>query len=60
MLGGAVIVGVYLYDMIHELKMIYDKREAVRYIYGKQLKLSVRPSVDPFARKAGLSLDLYF
>ena len=53
-------MGVYLYDMIHELKMIYDKREAVRYIYGKQLKFSVRPSVDPFARKAGLSLDLYF
>ena len=59
-LGAAAIVGVYLYDTILGLKMIYDKREAVRYKYGKQLKLSLRPSIDLFARKAGINLDFYF
>ena len=59
-MGAAAIVGVYLYDTILGLKMIYDKREAVRYKYGKQLKLSLRPSIDLFARKAGINLDFYF
>ena len=59
-MGAAAILGVYLYDTIHGLKMIHDKREAVRYKFGKHLKLSLRPSVDPFARKAGIGLQLYF
>ena len=59
-LGAATILGVYLYDTIHGLKMIHDKREAVRYKFGKNLKLSLRPSFDPFARKAGIGLQLYF
>jgi len=59
-LGAAAILGVYLYDTIHGLKMIHDKREAVRYKFGKNLKLSLRPSLDPFAREAGIGLQLYF
>ena len=59
-LGAATILGVSLYDTIHGLIMIHNKREAVRYKFGKQLKLSLRPSVDPFAKKAGIGLQLYF
>ena len=40
--------------------MIHDKREAVRFKYGKKLQYSVRPSFDPFASKAKLNLDIYF
>ena len=41
-------------------KTIYDKREAVRFKYGKKLKYSFRPSFEPLASKTKLNLDLYF
>ena len=45
-IGITAIIGSYYYDVFHGLKLIHDKREAVRFKYGKQLKLSLRPSYD--------------
>ena len=60
LIGIAAVFGSYYYDVFHGLKMIHDKREAVRFKYGKKLQYSVRPSFDPFASKAKLNLDIYF
>ena len=60
LIGIAAVFGSYYYDVFHGLKMIHDKREAVRYKYGKKLQYSVRPSFDPFASKTKLNLDFYF
>ena len=59
-IGIAAVFGSYYYDVFHGLKMIHDKREAVRFKYGKKLQYSVRPSFNPFASKAKLNLDIYF
>ena len=60
LIGIAAVFGSYYYDVFHGLKMIHDKREAVRFKYGKKLQYSVRPSFNPFASKAELNLDIYF
>ena len=60
LIGIVAVFGSYYYDVFHGLKMIHDKREAVRFKYGKKLQYSVRPSFDPFASKAKLNLDIYF
>ena len=59
-IGVIALAGSYYYDVFHGLKMIHDKREAVRYKYGKKLKFTVRPTYDLFASKAKLNLDIYF
>jgi len=52
--GGLIILGALV------LKMIINKRDAVRYKYGQQLQFSVKPHVNPLALKAGLNFNLYF
>jgi hypothetical protein len=59
-IGLIAIVGSYYYDVFHGLKTIHDKREQVRYKYGKEIKFSLRPSYDVFANKAKLNLDFHF
>lgn len=59
-IGLIAIVGSYYYDVFHGLKTIHDKREQVRYKYGKEIKFSLRPSYDVFASKAKINLDFYF
>ena len=59
-IGFIAIFGSHYYDVFHGLKVIHDKREAVRYKYGKQLKFSFRPSYDVYASKAKLNLDINF
>ena len=59
-IGVIALAGSYYYDVFHGLKMIHDKREAVRYKYGKKLKFTIRPTYDLFASKAKLNLDIYF
>ena len=59
-IGLIAIVGSYYYDVFHGLKTIHDKREQVRYKYGKEIKFSLRPSYDVFASKAKLNLDFHF
>ena len=38
-LGVIAISGSMIYDFVHGIKMIEDKRDRVRFKYGKQLKL---------------------
>ena len=59
-IGIIAVLGSYYYDIFHGLKVIHDKREAVRYKYGKQLKFSLRPSYDLYASKAKLNFDIHF
>ena len=59
-LGFIAIFGSYYYDVFHGLKVIHDKREAVRYKYGKQLKFSFRPSYDLYASQTKLNFDIHF
>ena len=59
-LGLIAIVGSYYYDVFHGLKTIHDKREQVRYKYGKEITFSVRPSYDVFASNVKLNLDFHF
>ena len=59
-LGFIAIFGSYYYDVFHGLKVIHDKREAVRYKYGKQLKFSFRPSYDVYASHTKLNFDIHF
>lgn len=59
-IGLIAIVGSYYYDVFHGLKTIHDKREQVRFKYGKQMKFAFRPSYDIFASKAKLNLDINF
>ena len=59
-LGFVAIFGSYYYDVFHGLKVIHDKREAVRYKYGKQLKFSFRPSYDVYASHTKLNFDIHF
>lgn len=59
-IGLIAIVGSYYYDVFHGLKTIHDKREQVRYKYGKEITFSVRPSYDVFASKVKLNLDFHF
>ena len=59
-IGLIAIVGSYYYDVFHGLKTIHDKREQVRYKYGKEIKFSLRPSYDVFASTAKLNLDFHF
>ena len=59
-IGIIAVLGSYYYDIFHGLKVIHDKREAVRYKYGKQLKFSLRPSYDVYASKTKLNFDIHF
>ena len=59
-LGFVAIFGSYYYDVFHGLKVIHDKREAVRYKYGKQLKFSLRTSYDLYASQTKLNFDIHF
>ena len=59
-IGFIAIFGSYYYDVFHGLKVIHDKREAVRYKYGKQLKFSFRPSYDVYASHTKLNFDIHF
>jgi len=59
-IGFIAIFGSYYYDVFHGLKVIHDKREAVRYKYGKQLKFSFRPSYDVHASHTKLNFDIHF
>ena len=41
LLGAGVIAYDFLYDFVHGIKIIEEKRDRVRYKYGKQLGLQV-------------------
>ena len=58
--GFLILVGDFIYDRLWGLRKIEEKRDTVRFKYGQQLRLSLVPDINPFAKNAGLSLNLYF
>jgi len=50
----------FIYDRFWCFRKIEEKLNHVRYKYGQQLKLSVNPSVDPLAGRAGFGLTINY
>ena len=59
-LGALVLVGDIFYDWLHGWKMIINKRDAVRYKYGQQIQVSVKPGVNLSTQYAGINFRLFF
>ena len=59
-LGIGMLIYSYFYDLHNGIKIIEEKRDAVRFKYGKQLKFSLKPEVDLFSHKASVKFSLYF
>jgi hypothetical protein len=59
-LGALVLAGDIFYDWLHGWKMIVNKRDAVRYKYGQQIQVSVRPEVNLNTQSAGINFRLFF
>jgi len=59
-LGALVLVGDIFYDWFHGWKMIINKRDAVRYKYGQQIQVSVKPGVNLNTQSAGIDFRLFF
>ncbi len=59
-LGALVLVGDIFYDWLHGWKMIINKRDAVRYKYGQQIQVSVKPGVNLNTQYAGINFRLFF
>ena len=59
-LGALVLVGDILYDWLHGWKMIINKRDVVRYKYGQQIQVSVKPGVNLNTQYAGINFRLFF
>ena len=59
-LGALVLVGDIFYDWLDGWKMIINKRDAVRYKYGQQIQVSVKPGVNLNTQSAGIDFRLFF
>ena len=59
-LGISVLIADYLYDYIHGIKTIENKRDKVRFKYGKKLDFSFEPTYDINTRMAGINFSYKF
>ena len=59
-LGISVLLVDYLYDYIHGIKIIENKRDKVRFKYGKKLDFSFEPTYDFNTRMAGINFSYKF
>ncbi len=59
-LGFGAIVGSYIYDYIHGIKIIEHKRARVRYKYGKELNFSLVPNYDIYTQSSSMKLIYQF
>ena len=59
-LGVAVIVYDFVYDFVHGVRVIEEKRDRVRFKYGQQLKLQMSMRGDRGAPSPGLALNYTF
>ena len=59
-LGVSVLIADYLYDYIHGIKTIENKRDQVRFKYGKKLDFSFEPTYDINTRMAGINFSYKF
>ncbi|MBA7692581.1 hypothetical protein ES703_101148 [subsurface metagenome] len=56
-LGAAILIGDIAYDLIHGIKIIEEKRDRVRFKYGKLLSISIKPDIDLGMNSAGFKLS---
>ncbi len=56
-LGAAILIGDIAYDLIHGIKIIEEKRDRVRFKYGKLLSISIEPDIDLGMNSAGFQLS---
>ena len=59
-LGMGVIVASYMYDYIHGIKIIEEKRDKVRFKYGKMSNFTLMPTYDLNDQTAGIKLSYNF
>ena len=59
-LGVSILLADYLYDYIHGIKTIENKRDKVRFKYGKKLDFSFEPTYDINTRMAGINFSYKF
>lgn len=60
LVGVSVLIADVIYDVYHGAKVIEEKRDAVRYKYGKQLNISYLPELDMKSQYAGLKINYDF
>ncbi len=60
MLGVGLLIADVIYDVYHGAKIIEEKRDAVRYKYGKQLNLSYAPEMNLRNNYAGVKMTYNF
>lgn len=61
LLGAAVIICDIAYDFIHGVKIIEEKRDRVRFKYGRQISdIMIEPSFNLRERSAGVRLSFAF
>jgi len=56
-LGAAILIGDIAYDLIHGIRIIEEKRDRVRFKYGKKLNISIEPDIDLGMNSAGFQLS---
>ena len=59
-LGISVLIADYFYDYIHGIKTIENKRDRVRFKYGKKIDFSFEPTYNINTRMAGINLSYQF
>jgi len=59
-LGAAVILYDFIYDFVHGVRVIEEKRDRVRFKYGQQLKLQMSMQNDRGGARSGLALNYTF
>ena len=59
-LGAAVILYDFIYDFVHGVRVIEEKRDRVRFKYGQQLKLQMSMHNDRGGARPGLALNYTF
>ncbi len=60
LLGVGLLITDVIYDVYHGAKIIEEKRDAVRYKYGKQLNLSYAPEMNLRNNYAGVKMTYNF
>ena len=59
-LGVGLLVADIIYDVYHGVKIIEEKRDAVRFKYGKQLNFSYAPEMNLKNNYAGVKMTFDF
>ena len=59
-LGVGLLVADVIYDVYHGVKIIEEKRDAVRFKYGKQLNFSYAPEMNLKNNYAGVKMTYNF